>query len=316
MNDEQRESTRLDIFSGGFAFDKAVSKSKDSEPFNGQNRSFACLKAQRYGQAPEKIAATTENEFSSVGGATEAIVERAEEENSKTSSVLMQGARVEALNSKEGLTSGSADVVEVEGGGSGEGGGDALIKVENNNPITLHSSDQLSSRIEDEIEVDEEMSLGARVELDEEEDDLDAVSEKKLTETDIVFNDDLILTHSFRRQREEKKGDKKDAESKKSAPPLKKKKECAVGDVLDTQLQSYLQYNTLEEHEKLLMEHEKMQSPRIRQKFMPSQREEQVASPEPNPFLFSSQEEYGEYGEKKDASYYGKGEQRVEQPEQ
>ena len=52
---------------------------------------------------------------------------------------------------------------------------------------------------------------------------------------------------------------------------------------------------------------------------MPSQREEQVVSPEPNPFLFSSQEEYGEYGEKrdrKDASYYGKGEKRDEQQEE
>ena len=59
-----------------------------------------------------------------------------------------------------------------------------------------------------------------------------------------------------------------------------------------------------------------MQSPRIRQKYMPSQREDTVVSPEPNPFLFSSQEEYGEYGEKRDASYYGKGEKREVQTEQ
>ena len=44
LDEEQRESAKLDILSGGFAFDKAVSKSKDSEPFNGQNRSFTYLK--------------------------------------------------------------------------------------------------------------------------------------------------------------------------------------------------------------------------------------------------------------------------------
>ena len=161
-------------------------------------------------------------------------MERADEENSKASSVLMQGVRVDAQNSKVGLTTGSAEVAEVEGGGFGEGRDDALIKVENNNPITLHSIDQLSSRVEDEIEMEEEISLGARVELDEEEDELDAVSEKKLTETDIIFNDDLILTHSFKRQREEKKNQKEGAEPKKVPQAQKKKKECVVEDVLDT----------------------------------------------------------------------------------
>ena len=75
-----------------------------------------------------------------------------------------------------------------------------------------------------------------------------------------MFNDDLILTNSFSMKRRKASNKYKEEQRKKSEAVV-------VPDILDSQLQSYLQYNTLDEQERL-------QSPRIRAKGSSSRREE------------------------------------------